>query len=145
MRWSKYWSFSFSSPFNEYSGLISFRIDCFYLLAVQATLESSPIPQFKSIESLAFSLLYGPTFISIHDYWRNHRFNHILTHTLFCYYGSLIGIVLQPNAVSITYNINYAWHEVNRDTNTPSLNMGSGSRYTNNLVRIQNKWSNLIK
>ena len=40
IRWSKYWSFSFSSSFNEYSGLISFRIDSFYLLAVQATLKS---------------------------------------------------------------------------------------------------------
>ena len=42
IRWSKYWSFSFSiSPrFNEYSGLISFRIDCFDLLAVHGTLKS---------------------------------------------------------------------------------------------------------
>ena len=41
IRWPKYWSFSFSiSPFNEYSGLISFRIDRFYLLAVQGTLKS---------------------------------------------------------------------------------------------------------
>ena len=40
-RWPKYWSFSFStSPSNEYSGLISFRIDCFDLLAVQGTLRS---------------------------------------------------------------------------------------------------------
>ena len=40
-RWPKYWSFSFSiSPSNEYSGLISFRIDWFYLLAVQGTLKS---------------------------------------------------------------------------------------------------------
>ena len=39
--WSKYWSFSFSiSPSNEYSGLISFRIDWFGLLAVQRTLKS---------------------------------------------------------------------------------------------------------
>ena len=39
--WSKYWSFSFSiSPSNEYSGLISFRIDWFDLLAVQGTLKS---------------------------------------------------------------------------------------------------------
>ena len=38
LRWPKYWSFSFSiSPSNEYSGLISFRIDCFHLLAVQGT------------------------------------------------------------------------------------------------------------
>ena len=40
MRWPKYWSFSFISPSNEYSGLISFRIDWFDLLAVQGTLES---------------------------------------------------------------------------------------------------------
>ena len=41
IKWPKYWSFSFSiSPFNEYSGLISFRIDWFDLLAVQGTLES---------------------------------------------------------------------------------------------------------
>ena len=38
IRWPKYWSFSFSiSPFNEYSGLISFRIDRFDLFAVQGT------------------------------------------------------------------------------------------------------------
>ena len=41
MRWPKYWNFSFSiSPSNEYSGLISFRIDWFDLLAVQGTLKS---------------------------------------------------------------------------------------------------------
>ena len=41
IRWPKYWSFSFSiSPSNEHSGLISFRIDWFDLLAVQGTLKS---------------------------------------------------------------------------------------------------------
>ena len=41
IRWPMYWSFSFSiSPSNEYSGLISFRIDWFELLAVQGTLKS---------------------------------------------------------------------------------------------------------
>ena len=41
IRWPKYWSFSFSiSPSNEYSGLISLRIDWFHLLAVQGTLKS---------------------------------------------------------------------------------------------------------
>ena len=41
IKWPKYWSFSFSiSPSNNYSGLISFRIDCFDLLAVQETLKS---------------------------------------------------------------------------------------------------------
>ena len=41
IRWPKYWSFSFIiRPSNEYSGLISFRVDCFDLLAVQGTLKS---------------------------------------------------------------------------------------------------------
>ena len=55
IRWPKYQSFSFSiSPFNELSGLISFRMDWLDLFAVQGTLqESSPTPQFKSINYLA--------------------------------------------------------------------------------------------
>ena len=40
IRWPKYWGFSFISPFNEYSSLISFRIDWFDLLTVQGTLKS---------------------------------------------------------------------------------------------------------
>ena len=71
--WTKYWSFSFSISPNEYSGLISFRIDWLDFLAVQGILkESFPTPQFKSISSLALNLLYGPTLTSIHDYWKNH-------------------------------------------------------------------------
>ena len=63
---------------NEYSGLISLKIDWFDLLAVQRTLES-PLPtlQFESINSLVLSLLYGPTLTSIHDYWKNHTFDYI--------------------------------------------------------------------
>ena len=69
IRWPTFWSFSFSiSPFNEYSGLISFRIDWFDLLAVQRTFKSSATPQFENIKFLALSLLYGPTLISIHEY-----------------------------------------------------------------------------
>ena len=49
--WPKFWSFSIS-PFNEYSGLIFFRVDWFDLCAVQATLKSPPAPQFESINSL---------------------------------------------------------------------------------------------
>ena len=48
IRWPKYWSFSIS-PSNEYSGLISFRIDWLVFLAVQGSQQSSPTPQFKSI------------------------------------------------------------------------------------------------
>ena len=64
IRWPKYWSFSFSiSPSNESSGPISFRMDCFDLLSYSPrdSQESSPAPQFKSINSLVLSLLYGPT------------------------------------------------------------------------------------
>ena len=58
--WPKYWSFSFSiRPFSEYSGLISFIIDWFDLLAVQGSRqESSSIPQSKGINSSAFSLFF---------------------------------------------------------------------------------------
>ena len=76
IRWPKDWSFSFSiSPSNEQSGLISLRMDWLDLFAVQGTLKSSPTSQFKSINSLALSLLYSPTLTSIHDYWKNHSFD----------------------------------------------------------------------
>ena len=74
MRLPKYWSFSFSiSPSKEHPGLISFRMDWLDLLAVQGTLkESSPTPQFKSINSSALSFLHSPTLTSIHDHRENH-------------------------------------------------------------------------
>ena len=77
IRWLKQWSFSFSiSPYNEYSGLISFRMDWLDLFAVQRTLKSLlQIPQFKSINSLALSFLYSTTLTSIHDYRKNHSFD----------------------------------------------------------------------
>ena len=76
IRWPKYWSFSFSfsiSPSNEYSGLISFRIDWFDLLAVQGTLRSL----LQHHNSSALSLLYGPTLTSVHDYWKNQSFDYM--------------------------------------------------------------------
>ena len=78
IRWPKYWNFSFSiSPFNEYSGLISFRIDWFDLLAVQGTLKSSPAPQFESINSSPLCLLYDPILTPVYDYWKNHSSDYI--------------------------------------------------------------------
>ena len=72
-RWPKSWSFSFSiSPSNEYSGLISFKMDGLDLLAVQGTLMT---PQFKSISSLLLSFLYSPILTLIHDYWKNYSFD----------------------------------------------------------------------
>ena len=78
IRWPKYWSFSFSmSPSNEYSGLISVRMDWLDLLAVQGTLKSSPTSQLESISSSVLSLLYGSTLTSVYDYWKNHSFDSV--------------------------------------------------------------------
>ena len=70
-RWLKYWSFSIG-PSNEYSWLISFRIEWCDLLTVQGTLKSLQHHSSKSVSCWALSFLYGPTLISIHDYWKNH-------------------------------------------------------------------------
>ena len=79
IRWPKYWSFSFSiSPSNEYSGLISFSTNCLDPCAVQETLKS--LLQHHSskasiLQRSSSALLYGPTFTSIHDHWKNHGFD----------------------------------------------------------------------
>ena len=73
IRWPKYWSFSFSiSLSNQYSGLISFRMDL-DLLAVQGTLKSLP-QQHSSKASILWHLafLLVPTLTSIHDHCKNH-------------------------------------------------------------------------
>ena len=59
LRWPKYWSFSFSiSPSNEYWGLISFRVDWLYLLAVQRTLKSLSNTTVQKHQFLVLSFLY---------------------------------------------------------------------------------------
>ena len=69
IRWPKYWSFSFNiSPSNEHPGLISFRMDWLDLLVPRDSQESSPTPQFKSINSSALSFLYSPTRKLSHPY-----------------------------------------------------------------------------
>ena len=75
IRWSRHWSFSFNiSPSNEYSGLISFRMDRLDLLAVQGTLKS--LQHHSSKESvLRYSAFYSPTLTSTCDYWKNHSFD----------------------------------------------------------------------
>ena len=74
IRWLKYWTFSLSiSRSNEYSGLISFRMDWLDLLAVQGTLKS--LLQHHSSEALV--LQHSAFFIvtSIYDSWKNHSFD----------------------------------------------------------------------
>ena len=77
IRWPKYWSFSFRiSPSNEYSGLISFRIEWLDLLAVQGTLKS--LLQYHSSKASILwhsAFFYDSNLTSIHDYWKNHNFN----------------------------------------------------------------------
>ena len=77
MRWPKDWSFSFIiSLSNEYSGLISFRVDLVWsFCSPRDSQESSPTPQLNNINSLAVSFLHGPALTSVHDYWKNHGFD----------------------------------------------------------------------
>ena len=71
IRWPKYWSFSSSiSLSNEYSGMISFRMISFGSpCSPRDSQEFSPTPQFKSINSLAFRFLYGPTLTPFLSPW----------------------------------------------------------------------------
>ena len=76
IRWPKYWSFSFSiSSSNEYSGLISSRMDWLDHLVVQGTLKSLLQYCSSSINPLVPSFLYSSTLTSIHDYWKHHSFD----------------------------------------------------------------------
>ena len=74
--WPKYWSFSFSvSPSNEYSGLISFRMDWLDLLAVRGTLKS--LLQHHSSKATIFrhSTFFIVQLSHPRDYWKKHSFD----------------------------------------------------------------------
>ena len=78
IRWPKYWSFSFSlRPSNEYSGLISFRMDWLDLLSVQGTLKSL-LQHHNSKASILRNLAFFMVQLS-HQYmtgsWKNHSFD----------------------------------------------------------------------
>ena len=92
----KYWSFRFSiSPSNEYSRLISFRIDWFDLLVVQGTLKSL-LQHHSSKASLGLNFLYRPTLTSIHDYWKNHSFDYtdLCSQRMFLLFNMLSRLVI---------------------------------------------------
>ena len=73
IRWPKFWSFSFNiSPPNEYSDWFPLGWTDWISLQSKGLQESSPTPQFKSINSSVLSFLYSPTLISMHDHWKNH-------------------------------------------------------------------------
>ena len=72
IRWPKYWNFSFSiNPSNEYSGLISFRMDLLDLLAVQGTLKSLLQHHSSKASILRCSAFFIAQLTSIHDNWKN--------------------------------------------------------------------------
>ena len=74
------WSFSIH-PSNEFSGLISFKMDWFDLHAVQVLSGVFSTPQFESINSLVLCLLYSPALTTVHD----HREDRSLDCTDFCW------------------------------------------------------------
>ena len=75
IRWAKYWSFSFIvSPYNEYLGLIFFRMDWLDLLAVQGTLNSL-IQHHSSKASILQHSAFFIVQLSQHDYWKNQTFD----------------------------------------------------------------------
>ena len=63
------------SPSNEYSGLISFRIDWLDLLAVQGTLKSLLQHHSSKVSTLGLNFLYRPILTSVHEYGKNHSFD----------------------------------------------------------------------
>ena len=73
IRWPNYWSFSFNiSPSNQYSGLISFRIDWFDFLAVQGTLKSLLQHHSSKASILQHSAFFTVQFTSLRDHRKNH-------------------------------------------------------------------------
>ena len=76
IRWPKYWSFISSTSVLPMNIQDRFPLGWTGWISLQSKgQESSPPPQFKSINSSALSFLFGPTLTSIHDYWKNHSFD----------------------------------------------------------------------
>ena len=73
IRWPKYWRFSFNiSPSKNTQDWSPLGWTGWISCSPRDSQESSPTPQFKSINSSALNFLYSPTLTSIHDYWKNH-------------------------------------------------------------------------
>ena len=89
MRWPKYWSFSFSiSLSNEHPGLnLLYDGQVGSPCSPRDSQESSPTPQFKSINSLVLNFLYSPTLTSIDDYWKT------ITMTRWTFVGKVMSLL----------------------------------------------------
>ena len=128
VKWPKYWSFSFSiSPSNEYSGLISFRMDWFDLLAVQGTLKSL-LPHHSSKASILLCLAFFIVQLS-HPYMTTGK-------TIALTRWTLVGKV-----ISLLFNmLSRLWNTVKRRKSTnyslwaksspPVISVNTISRYT---------------
>ena len=101
IRWPKYWSLSFSmSPSNEYSGLISFRIDSLDLLAVQGTLKS--LLQHHSSKA---SILQRSAFFIVqfsHSYMTTGKTKHLTIRTIQTFVGKLMSLLFNMLSRFIT-------------------------------------------
>ena len=91
IRWPKYWSFSFRiSPSNEYSGLISFRVDWLDILAVEGTLQSLLQHHSSKASILWHSAFFIVQLTSVHDYRKDH---------------SLTGWTFVGKVMSLSFNV----------------------------------------
>ena len=92
IRWPKYWSFS-TSPSNEYSGLISFWIDWFDMLAVHGTLKS--LLQYHNLKE---SLLWHPTFIMVQLSHLNITTGKTIALTVYIFDGKVIPLLFNTQS-----------------------------------------------
>ena len=84
--------------------------------------ESSPTPQFKSINSLVLSLLYGPTLTSVHDCWKNHSFDYTALCLLWACYNNpsaftaaqleVMGVEMVRYGRSLIYIKGRSWQDI---------------------------------
>ena len=78
IRWPKYWSFSFSiSPSNEYSDWFPLGLTGWLSLQSKGLSRGCANTTVQKHQFFSAQLLYGPTFTSIHDHWKNHSFDYI--------------------------------------------------------------------
>ena len=75
IRWPKYWSFSFSISPSRFKVDFLWHWLVWFPCSPKDSQESSPAPQFKSINSLVLSFLYDPTLTSLHAYRKDHSFD----------------------------------------------------------------------
>ena len=104
IRWPKYWSVSFNiSPSNEHSGLISFRMDWFDLLAVQGTLKSHLQHHSSKASILQCSAFFMVQLLtSTHDYWKNHSFDYDYDYGLWTFVSKVMSLLFNMLSIFVS-------------------------------------------